>query len=347
MATTAKMRPMQAFDTMMREIRAHRFAPIYALMGEESFFIDKIADALVDELLPPADRDFNLVQLYGADTTVDAVIAEARSFPFGAERKVVIVKEAQQLGNLTRLELYFKNVASSTVLVLCHKHGSIDRRSRLMSHIEKHGAIFESKSLYSSEVPTFIINYAREKQLSLSNDAALVMADLLGTDLSRISTELDKLALQLKPEQKGIAVDRAMVLEQVGMSRTYNPFELQEALIEKDAVRALKIAKFCYKNKKDCPVPMVLSLLFKFFSNLMLAYYAPEKTERGVAAWLGVQDWQAKRTYLPAMRKYTGVKTMKIISELRAADARAKGIGVGAGSREEDILTPLVWFILN
>lgn len=340
-------RPTQEFESLLREIRAHRFAPVYALAGEEAFFIDRLAEALIEELLPAEERDFNLVQFYGAETTPDAVMAEARGFPFGAERKVVCLREAQQLKGLAQLELYFKSIPQTTVLIICHKYGAIDRRTKLATLVQKHGVLFEAKPLYANEIPAFATHYAAKLGLKLSSEAAQVVAELLGTDLSKLTTELDKLAVNFSTAQHGGEISRNVVFDSIGMSREFNGFELQDALVKKDARQAMRIAAYFYKNDREKNLIKILPLLFKFFSQLMLAYYAPEKTVSGIAAWLGVKDWQAERTFIPAMRNYTGVKVMQIIAEIRAADARSKGVGVGPASRNEDILTPLVWFILN
>lgn len=339
--------PVQEFESLLRDIRAHRFAPVYFLVGEEAFFIDKLAEALIEELLPAEERDFNLVQFYGAETTPEVVIAEARNLPFGAEKKVVCLREAQQMKNVGNLELYFKSIPETSVLIVCHKYKPIDGRTKLASLVKKHGVLFESKALYVSEVPAFAAQYASKKGLKLTNEASHIMADLLGADLMKLTSEIDKLAVNIPVGQQQAVVEKEAVLDAVGMSRVFNIFELQDALVKKDARQAIMIAKYFYKNEKENPMVVVLSSLFRFFSQLMLAYYSPEKTASGIAAWLGVKEWQVERTFFPAMKNYSGVKVMKIIGEIRLADARLKGVEAGPASRNEDLLTQLVWFILN
>ncbi len=347
MATVSK-RPMQEYESLLREIRAHRFAPVYVLAGEEAYFIDKLAEALIEELLPAEEeRDFNLVQFYGAETTPDVIMAEARNFPFGAARKVVCLREAQQMKNLAQLELYFKSIPETAVLIVCHKYGMLDRRTKLASLVQKYGVLFESKGLYANEISTFAAHYATTKGLKLSVEAAMVISELLGTDLTKLTSEIEKLSVNFSSAQGVVEIDKNMIFDAVGMSRNFNAFELQDALVKKDITQAIKIAKYFYKNEKENPLMKILPVLFKFFSQLMLAYYAPEKSVRGIAAWLGVKEWQVERTFIPAMKNYTGVKVMQIIAEIRAADARSKGVGVGPAARNEDILTPLIWFILN
>ncbi|MBO5698879.1 MAG: DNA polymerase III subunit delta [Bacteroidaceae bacterium] len=335
----------QLYNELAKSIKEHNISPVYALMGEEDFFIDQLANMLIDELLKPEERDFNLVQLFGADTTPSEVIAAAQAYPFGAEKRVVCVREAQQMKHLGTLENYFKAMVPTTVLIICHKHGNIDKRTKLVSYCEKHGCVFESKPLYMTEVVSFAKSYAAEKNVKLDSDAAQVLADLLGTDLSRLITEIDKLLISFPDDSAPKIIQKDMILEHVGMHRTFNPFELQDALVEKNLTRAMEIAKYFYNN--NYPLPATISSLFRFFSLLMLAYYAPEKTPRGIASWLSVKEWQAERVYMAAMKRYTGRKVMQIISELRRVDAQSKGIGVGAGTRGDDLLSPLIWYIIN
>jgi DNA polymerase-3 subunit delta len=338
-------RTIQLYNELAREIKEHRFKHVYLLMGEEDFFIDQLADLLISELLKPEDRDFNLVQMYGAEATVSEVIAAAQAYPFGVEHRVVCVREAQQMKGVSALENYFKAMVPSTVLIVCYKHGVMDRRTKLTSFFEKHGCVFDSKALYLSEVSGFAKSYAADRGVKLDTEAAQVLAHLLGADLSRLTMVMNKLLIGASGGTAPKIITKDMILEHIGMHRTFNSFELQDALVEKNLTRALEIAKYFYNNNH--PLPPVIAALFRFFSQLMLAYYAPTKNASGIASWLGIKEWQAERVFMPAMKRYTGRKVMNIIAELRQVDAQSKGMGLGAGTRDADLLTPLIYYIVS
>lgn len=331
-------------ESIVRDVRAGNIAPVYYLMGEESYYIDRISDFLVDTLLRPEERDFNLITLFGPDTDTTAVCHVAMGFPMGAERLVVLVKEAQALKNLDPLEAYLKQPQASTTLILCHKNGTIDRRKAIVKHIEKAGVLFESARLRDYQLPAWITGYLRRKQIAIDAQAAEMMAEYVGADLNRMASELDKLVLALTAEQK--TIDAALVSAHIGVSKEYNVFELTDALGKKDVQRVNQIANYFDKNPKANPIQMVLPFLFRYFSNLMLAYYAPDKSTRGIASWIGASEWQVEKNIVPAMRKYTGRKVMDIIGQIRRTDARSKGVE-NPSTSSGDLMKELLFFILH
>ncbi len=341
---TGKKKNALTYDVIVREVRAGNYKPIYYLMGAESYYIDRIADYIVDRVLKPEERDFNLFTFFGSETNVDAVINAAKGFPMGADHVVVVVKEAQGLANVERLEFYLRQPQPSTILILCHKNGVLDRRKKIAGMIEKAGVLFESAKLYDSQLPTFINEYMRRKRLAIEPNAAALLAEYVGADLNRLASELDKLALALPAGQRTVTMD--LVETHVGISKEFNIFELQSALAQKDVERVSRIANYFDKNPKENPIQKTLPALFKFFSNLMLAYYAPEKTERGIAAWLGQADWQVRRNVLPAMKRYKGTKVMKILGEIRRTDARSKGVD-NPSTPNGELMEELLYFILH
>lgn len=341
---TGKKKNALTYDVIVREVRAGNYKPIYYLMGAESYYIDRIADYIVDRVLKPEERDFNLFTFFGSETNVDAVINAAKGFPMGADHVVVVVKEAQGLANVERLEFYLRQPQPSTILILCHKNGVLDRRKKIAGMIEKAGVLFESAKLYDSQLPTFINEYMRRKRLAIEPNAAALLAEYVGADLNRLASELDKLALALPAGQRAVTMD--LVETHVGISKEFNIFELQSALAQKDVERVSRIANYFDKNPKENPIQKTLPALFKFFSNLMLAYYAPEKTERGIAAWLGLADWQVRRNVLPAMKRYKGTKVMKILGEIRRTDARSKGVD-NPSTPNGELMEELLYFILH
>ena len=331
-------------DDVLKELRAKQYRPIYYLMGEESYYIDVIANYMAEHILSDSEKEFNLTIVYGADTDIVSIINAAKRYPMMAEHQVIIVKEAQNIRNMDELFYYLQKPQSSTILVICHKHGVIDRRKKLATEIEKKGILFESKKVKESQLPAFISAYMKRKGINIEPKASVMLADFVGTDLSRLSGELDKLALILPKNQTCITPE--LIEHNIGISKDYNNFELRSALVEKDVLKANKIIKYFEENPKTNPIQMTLSLLFGFFSNLMLAYYAPEKTEQGIAAFLGLKSSWQSREYMNAMRRYSGIKTMQIIGEIRAADAQSKGIGNSSLSNG-DILRELIFKIFH
>ena len=331
-------------DDILKELRAKQYRPIYYLMGEESYYIDLIADYITDNVLSETEKEFNLTVVYGADVDIATVINAAKRYPMMSEYQVVIVKEAQAIRNMEELSFYLQKPLNSTILVICHKHGTLDKRKKLVAEVEKVGILFESKKIKDSQLPAFINSYMKRKDIDMEPKASAMLADFVGTDLSRLTGELEKLIITLPAGQKRVTPEQ--IEKNIGISKDYNNFELRSALVEKDILKANKIIKYFEENPKTNPIQMTLSLLFNFYSNLMLSYYSPEKTEQGIASWLGLKSPWAARDYLTAMRRYNGVKTMQIIGEIRYADAKSKGIN-NASMSDGDILRELVFKILH
>lgn len=331
-------------DDILKELRAKQYRPVYYLMGEEPYYIDLIADYITDNILTETEKEFNLTVVYGADVDIATVINAAKRYPMMSEHQVVVLKEAQNIRNMEELSYYLQKPLLSTILVICHKHGVLDRRKKLAAEIEKTGVLFESKKVKDAQLPAFITSYMKRKGIDVEPKATAMLADFVGADLSRLTGELEKLIITLPKGHTRVTPEQ--IEKNIGISKDYNNFELRSALVEKDVLKANKIIKYFEENPKTNPIQMTLSLLFGFFSNLMLAYYAPEKSEQGIANMLGLRTpWQAK-DYLAAMRRYNGVKTMQIIGEIRYADAKSKGVGNPSLS-DGDILRELVFKILH
>jgi DNA polymerase-3 subunit delta len=331
-------------DEILKELKSGKYRPIYYLMGEESYYIDQIADYISDNILNEIEKEFNLTVIYGIDTDVATIINAAKRYPMMSERQVVIVKEAQSIRNMEELVFYLQKPLESTILVICHKHGTLDRKKKLAAEVEKCGILFDSKKIRESQLPTFISLYLKKRNIDIETKAVVMIADFVGSDLSRLTGELEKLIITLPKGQTRITPN--LIEKNIGISKDYNDFELRSALIAKDTLKANKIIKYFAENPRTNPIQMTLSILFGFFSNLMLAYYAPEKTEQGITNMLGLRNtWQA-RDYIAAMYKYHGVKTMQIIGEIRYADAKSKGVDNPSLS-DGDILRELIFKILH
>lgn len=331
-------------DDILRELRSKQYRPIYYLMGEEAYYIDLISDYIMDNVLTDTEKEFNLSVVYGADVDIATVINAAKRYPMMSEHQVVIVKEAQSIRNIDELSYYLQKPLRSTILVMCHKHGVLDRRKKLAAEIEKVGILFESKKLKETQLPAFITSYMKRKGVDLEPKATSMLADFVGTDLSRLTGELEKLIITLPKGQTRVTPEQ--IERNIGISKDYNNFELRSALVERNVLKANQIINYFEKNPKTNPLQMTLSLLFGFYSNLMLAYYAPEKSEQGIASFLRLKSpWQA-REYQTAMKRYSGVKTMQIIGEIRYTDAKSKGIG-NSSLTDSELLRELIFKILH
>ena len=331
-------------DDILKELRAKQYRPIYYLMGDEPYYIDLIANFIEENVLTETEKEFNLTVAYGADVDVPTIINAAKRYPMMSEYQVVIIKEAQLLENIEELIYYVQKPLLSTVLVVCHKHGSLDRRKKLASEIEKAGILFDSKKLKEANLLGFITTYLKKKSLDIEPNAANILADSVGADLSRLIGELEKLIITLPVGQKRVTAEQ--IEKNIGISKEYNAFELKNALIEKNIFKANQIINYFEENPKAYPIQMVIALLFSFYSNLMLAYYAPDKSEQGVASMLGLKSTWAAKDYIKGMQKYSGVKTMNIISDIRHADAKSKGVD-NTSQSNSDILKELVFKILH
>lgn len=332
------------YEEIVRNLKNRVYAPVYFLMGEEDYYIDRISDYILDTVLTETEKEFNQTVLFGTDTDMAAIINAARRYPMMSEHQVVVVKEAQGLRNLDDLTYYLQKPLLSTILVFCYKHGSLDRRKKIVAEIEKHGVLFESKKLKDSQLPGFISSYLKRKKIEIEPKASEMMAEFIGADLNRMAGELEKLVITLPSGQRRITPEQ--IERNIGISKDYNNFELRSALIAKDVLKANQITKYFGENPRNNPLQMTLAVLFNFFSNLMLAYYAPQRNEQGIAAFLGLRSpWQAK-DYMAAMQKFSGNKVLQIISAIRNCDAKSKGVGNPSIS-DEDLLRDLVFFILH
>jgi DNA polymerase-3 subunit delta len=334
------------YDSIMRDLKAGHYKAVYYLHGEESYYIDKITDYIVENALQPEEKDFNLTILFGNDITASQVVDAARRYPMMAERQVVVVKEAQNIKNTDALEKYMKQPLPSTVLVMCHKNGKIDGRKReYVKAIQQAGIIFESQKLKETRLPEFIETYLKERQTSIDPKSAQLIAEAIGSDLSRLTGELDKVLISLPASDRRVTPQ--VVEEQIGVSKDFNGFELKDAIISRNVFKANQIVNYFEKNPKAGSVYSFLPLLFSYFQNLMIAYYAPQRnSQESVAQWLEMRGpWFAK-DYMTGMRNYTARKVMEIIGKIREIDAKSKGLD-NASTPDTELMRELVFFILH
>lgn len=330
------------FHSILSDLKQKVYKPVYFLMGEEPYYIDEISNYIQNNVLTEEEREFNQTVAYGDSITTKQVITMARQFPMMAPYVVIIVKEAQNLTDLDDLAYYLQKPQQTTILVFCHKYKKVDGRKKFVAALPKVGVLFESKKLYDNQVPAFISEYVKAKGLQIEPKAMQLLTDFLGTDLSKVVNELDKLIIS-KPQNNLLTAD--IVSANVGLNKDYNNFELLNALINKDVLKANRIARYFEQNPKNNPLVLTITVLFNFFSNLMLYYYIPDKSPANVAKELGVNIYFAK-DYQTAASKYNGWKTMNIISLLRTYDAKSKGVDC-QGVPDGELLKELIYMILH
>ena len=335
-----------SYETIMRDLKARHFSPIYILMGDESYYIDKISDYIAEHVLRPEERDFNQTVVFGSDISASQIVDSAKAFPMMAEKRVVIVKEAQNLKDTEPLVKYFKQPVVSTVLVLCHKNGSIDKRKKIIPAAQVGGAvIFESKKLYERELPGFIISYFMQHEITVEQKAAQMIADHVGADLHRLTSELDKILISFSEVDRMVTPE--IVEKEIGVSKDFNAFELRSAIIQRNVYKANLITKYFDNNPKAGSLFSFLPMLFSYFENLMIAFYSPNRSnENALVQFLELRNGWAARDYLTGLRNYSGMKTMQIISKIREIDAKSKGLD-NPNTASSELMKELIFFILH
>lgn len=330
------------YESILSELKSGVYHPVYYLMGEESYYTDRITEYITNNVLTEIEQEFNLTVFYGMDTDIETVVSAARRYPMMAEHQVVIVKEAQMIKNMDALINYLRTPQPSTILVFAHKNGALDKRKKVATELDRLGVVLDSKKIREDKLPAFITGYAREKGLSVDGKAVMMLAESVGVDLSRMAGEIDKLSIAIADGSNNITPE--IVEENIGISKEFNNFELQNAIINKDIYKANRIINYFAQNPKKNPIQMTLALLFGFFSNLMMAYYAPDRSERGVGEFLGIR-WGVG-DYIRAMQNYRALHVMEILHLIRLADAQSKG-AEGAVVSDGEIMRELLYKIMH
>jgi|TARA_R110000851_G_scaffold65929_1_gene149409 DNA polymerase-3 subunit delta len=328
--------PLDKVKSIITDIKNKNFKPIYFLMGEEPYYIDAISDFIAKNVLTEEERGFNQIVLYGRDVTIDDVVSNAKRYPMMAEKQVIIVREAQDLSRtIENLVGYATNPQPSTVLVMCYKYKKLDARKKLSKVLKKTGELFESKKLYDNQVPNWISRVLQGKGHTITPKAAQMLVEFLGNDLGKVNNELEKLLLIIKP---GEQITPQIIERNIGISKDFNNFELQNALGAKDFKKAYRIITYFSQNPKDHPIVLTVSLLYSFFSKLLKYHSLTNKSE--AAKVLGVNPYFLK-DYQQAAGNYPMKKVSSIISVIRDVDLKSKGVGA-AGLPQGDLLKELL-----
>lgn len=312
---------------IINDIKSGQIKPIYFLMGEEPYYIDRLTEYIEEHVLSEDEKSFNQMVLYGRDVSVDDIISNAKRYPMMAERQVVIVKEAQELSRtIEQLEAYAENPTPTTVLVVAYKYKTLDKRKKLIKQLQKSAVVYESKKLYENQVGEWLRRVLQGKKLSIEPKASAMFVDFLGTDLSRIANEINKLSIILPP---GSTITAAVIEENIGFSKDFNPFEFRKAIGEKNQYKAYQIADYFAQNQKENPNVMTIGLVFGFFSQLLLYHGLKDKSPKNVAAVLKVNPYFMK-DYDIALRNYPMRKVSSIVATLRDVDVKSKGVGANS-----------------
>ena len=333
------------FDQIIQELRQQKYRPVYFLHGTEPYFIDAISDLIEDHALNEMEKAFNQTVLYGKEVDHKVVVDNARRYPMGAERQVVILKEAQEMRTLKELQSYIEKPLGSTILVIAHKHKRFNFNSKFGKALKEHALVFESKPLYDNQAPDWIVSYLKNKRLKIKPAAAALVAEYLGTELSRISNELDKLAINLPA---GTEITEQHIEENIGISKDYNVFELQKALGRRDLLKVNRIVNYFAANPKKNPLPVVMGSLYNYFSKVYMLHFLKDTPERELLGALKLDSSYFLRDYREAARNYPLRKTEQVIALLSEFDLKSKGVGYNhTGKPEGELLKELAWRILH
>ncbi len=312
---------------IINDLKAGNIKPIYFLMGEEPYYIDKLTEYIENTILSEEEKGFNQTIIYGRDTTIEDIVSNAKRYPMMAERQVVVVREAQELSRtIDKLESYAENPQHTTVLVFAYKYKTLDKRKKLVKLIAKHGVLLESKKLYDNQVGAWINKLLQGRGYSIEPKANAMLVEFLGNDLSRISNELDKLKIILP---KGHTISPNDIEYNIGFSKDFNVFELQNAIGSKNQLKAYQIVQYFAENPKDNPMVVTVSLVFSFFVKILKYHGLKDKNPKTVAPILGVSPFFLK-DYDVALRNYPMKKVSSIIASLRNIDVKSKGVGANA-----------------
>ncbi len=331
------------YNEIIKNLSKKIYHPIYVLMGEEPYFIDQVADYIAEKVLPEEEKSFNQTIIYAKDGDLDLILTTAKRFPMMSAHQVVIVKEAQNLKNLEDgLLAYVENPLISTLLVICYKYKTLDKRKKFLKVAESKGAVFESKKIYDNQLIPWINNYCAENGYQVAPRASAMMAEFLGTDISKVANELDKLMILLP---KGTTIGPEVVEKNIGISKDFNVFELNNAIISRDILKANRIIQYFGANQTQNPIQKTIAGLYFFFSKLLKYHFMQDKSRDSVIKELGVAPFLADN-YIKSAKMISIKKLVEIISILREYDVKSKGVG-NVSASGADLQKEMVYKILH
>lgn len=333
------------YEQIINDLKNKVYHPVYFLTGDEPFYIDSVSNYIEEHVLEEAEKSFNQNVLYGKETSVQDIVSEAKRFPMMSNHNVVIVKEAQHLSKkLDDLIPYLENPLSSTILVFEYKYKTLDKRTKIYKNLtkNKHVVYFESKKLYDNQLPDWVINFVKSKGFSINPKAAMLLSEFVGNDLSRLSNEIEKLFINLKP---GDEITSNHIEENIGISKEFNNFELNKAIATLNIKKANQIVLYFSKNEKNNPIFVTISTLYNFFTNILKYHYTKDKSSKNLAAALGISPYFLNE-YHTAARNFTIRRAVKAIETLKIYDLKAKGVD-NASTTQGELLKELIFQLLN
>lgn len=330
------------FEQILNDLKNKIYYPIYFLGGEEAYYIDEISDFIEKNILTDTEKEFNQSVIYGRETDVPSIISYAKRYPMMANYQVVIIKEAQYVDKIEDLLPYFENPLDSTLLVINYKYKKIDKRKAFFKRITKKGVLYESPKIYDNKIPAWITEYVNKKGYRITPKSCILLAEFLGSDLGKIVNEIGKLILNI-PENAEI--NDELIERNIGISKDFNIFELQNAIGKKDVFKANQIAWYFGANPKENPLIKTITILYGYFSKLMIYHQLKDKSQNSVAAALSVHPFFVK-DYQAAARNYTYAKLTRIISYLREYDLKSKGVN-NISITDGELLKELLFKIMH
>jgi DNA polymerase-3 subunit delta len=331
------------YEEILKNLKKKQYSPIYFLMGEEPYYIDLITDYIEENVLSEEEKIFNQTVFYGKDTDVPGIINAARRFPMMSEHQVVIVKEAQEIPRIEDLLHYVENPLASTLLVINYKYKKLDRRKKLFKSIEQKGVVYDSRRLYEDKIPAWIGSYVLSKGKRIEPKAAAILTEFLGSDLGKIANELEKLLIILGDGTGTITPQ--LIEDNIGISKDYNNFELNNALAQRNVLKANRIVRYFDSNPRANPIILSITSMYYFFSKLLNYHFLKDKSARNVASVLDINPFFVQ-DYERAARNYNPARTVRVISLLREYDLKSKGFG-NVSTSHGDLLKELVYKIMH
>lgn len=330
---------------ILKQLKEKQYQPIYFLHGTESYFIDLITSYIEHHVLEEAEKAFNQSVFYGKDVDHLQVVDAARRFPMMSPHQVVIIKEAQEMKGLKELKSYIEKPSQSTILVIAHKHKKMNLNSAFGKLLKKKAVVFESKKLYDNQMPAWIQAFLKNKKLKITLDAADLIAEYLGTDLSKVANELEKLAINLPA---GTEIDKNHIEANIGISKDYNVFELQRALAQREILKANRIVNYFQSNPKKNPLPVVMGALYNYFSKIYMLHALKSVPEQELLSTLKLRSAFFLKEYRMAARNYPLPEVEKTMNLLKEFDLKSKGVGyISTGKDDGELLKEMVWKILH
>lgn len=333
---------MKSYDEIIQDLKRKIYYPVYFLSGEEPYYIDLISDYIEEHLLQPEEKEFNLTVKYGRETDVQDIIDCCKHFPMMSNYQLVIIKEAQEIKEIENLDKYIESPLSSTILVICYKYHKVDKRKLFAKLIEKKAVLFESPKIYDNQVPAWIISYLKNKGFPIQQKAAMLMAEFLGTDLSKIVNEVSKIIINCPP---GLEITPEHVERNIGISKDFNVFELQKALGTKNVLKANQIIKYFAENEKENPIVKVIPILYSYFAKVFMYHHLSDKSPNNVASVLSINRMFID-DYTTAARTFSRQKLRHVFAYLREYDLRAKGVN-NASANGGELMKEMIYKILH